>query len=117
VPDRSDLPSSPSSGAQDIADLTQGASTWIPPAAGACRSEDLRLFLGAPGEPAVARIAREEEAKRICARCAVLLECRAEALAETGTDPVGVRGGLTPEERRAIARRRRRRGIGRASGH
>lgn len=107
MPDRSDLPSS----ANDIAEPPAArASTWIPPAAGACRVEDLALFLGLPGEPAVARIAREEEAKRVCARCAVLVECRAAALAEADPETTGVRGGLTPEERRAVARRRRRRG-------
>ncbi|MCF2528160.1 WhiB family transcriptional regulator [Yinghuangia soli] len=111
MPDRSDLPSS----ARDIAEPAPRATTWIPPAAGACRSEDLRLFLGMPGEPAVARIAREEEAKRICACCGVLLECRAAALAD-GAEPTGVRGGLAPEEQRAIARRRRRRGSRRSAG-
>lgn len=95
MPDRSDLPS------------TTLRDSWIPPAAGACRDEDLRLFLGTAGEPAVVRMAREEDAKRICARCAVLVECRTAALADP--EPTGVRGGLTPEERRAIARRRRRR--------
>jgi len=79
-------------------------ATWTPPPAGACATEDSELFPGYPGEPAVARLAREEEAKRVCARCSVLLECRASALAETG--PVGVRGGLTPEERGAVRRRR-----------
>ncbi|MDI2128874.1 WhiB family transcriptional regulator [Yinghuangia seranimata] len=130
MPERSDLPVSN----QDIVEPVTRASTWIPPAAGACRAEDIRLFLGVPGEPAVARLAREEEAKRVCARCAVLLECRAEALALPSppaahirersalapfvddAEPVGVRGGLTPEERRAIARRRRRRGSQRSSG-
>lgn len=106
MPERSD----PLSSVHDIAAPAQRATTWIPPAAGACRGDALRLFLGLPGEPAVARIAREEEAKSICARCAVLLECRAEALAAADPEPTGVRGGLTPEERRAIARRRRRRG-------
>ncbi|HSA49319.1 MAG TPA: WhiB family transcriptional regulator [Yinghuangia sp.] len=114
MPHPSDLPSS----AHDIAELDKPASTWIPPATGACRVEDLRLFLGKPEEPAVVRIAREEDAKRICARCAVLLECRAAALADAGPAPetTGVRGGLTPEERRAIALRLRRRGTRRVSG-
>jgi WhiB family redox-sensing transcriptional regulator len=111
VPERSD----PLSSVHEIADLAERASTWIPPAAGACRGDDLRLFLDVPEEPAVARIAREEEAKSICARCAVLLECRAIALADADPETTGVRGGLTPEERRAIARRRRRRGTRRAT--
>ncbi|MET7297811.1 WhiB family transcriptional regulator [Embleya sp. NPDC005575] len=72
--------------------------------AGACASADRQLFLGYPGEPVVARLAREEDAKRVCARCSVLLECRASALAESA--PVGVRGGLTANERGAVRRRR-----------
>jgi WhiB family redox-sensing transcriptional regulator len=111
VPERSDLPSS----AHDIAATPAAcASAWIPPAAGACRGEDLSIFLGTPKEPAVVRIGREESAKAICARCAILVECRDEALADAGPDTTGVRGGLTPEERRAVARRRRRRGALRA---
>ncbi|UGQ09404.1 WhiB family transcriptional regulator [Yinghuangia sp. ASG 101] len=113
MPDYSDPPS-----AHDIVEPDQRASTWIPPATGACRSEDLWLFLGRPEEPAVVRMAREEDAKRICARCAVLLECRDAALADATAAPeiTGVRGGLTPEERRAIARRRRRRVSRRVAG-
>ncbi|MGR7001597.1 WhiB family transcriptional regulator [Yinghuangia aomiensis] len=57
-----------------------------------------------PGSPA----RRKPSASR--ARCAVLVECRAAALAEADPETTGVRGGLTPEERRAVARRRRRRG-------
>ncbi|MYS83350.1 WhiB family transcriptional regulator [Embleya scabrispora] len=79
-------------------------ATWTPPVAGACATADRQLFLGYPGEPVVARLAREEDAKRVCARCSVLLECRASALAET--TPVGVRGGLTANERGAVRRRR-----------
>ncbi|MFI6983842.1 WhiB family transcriptional regulator [Embleya sp. NPDC050154] len=87
-------------------DILRGArsATWTPPVAGACATADRQLFLGYPGEPVVARLAREEDAKRVCARCSVLLECRASALAET--NPVGVRGGLTPNERGAVRRRR-----------
>lgn len=109
MPERSDLPSP-----HDVAAPSEYAAAWIPPAAGACRAEDMSLFLGMPGEPAVARIAREEEAKRICARCAVLIECRSDALAAIEPEPTGVRGGLTPDERKAVARRRRRRGSPRA---
>ncbi|MEU8134686.1 WhiB family transcriptional regulator [Streptodolium elevatio] len=111
MPEPSDLTSS----LQDVAAPAERSSTWIPPATGACRSE-LQLFVDIPEEPAVARIAREEDAKRICARCAVLIECRAEALAASDAEPAGVRGGLTLEERQAIARRRRRRGGRRATG-
>ncbi|MYV98245.1 WhiB family transcriptional regulator [Streptomyces sp. SID3343] len=83
---------------------TPHIATWTPPVGGACATEDRQLFLGRPGEPAVAALAREEEAKRVCARCAVLLECRASALAEA--NPLGVRGGMTPSERGAVRRRR-----------
>ncbi|MGC0419239.1 WhiB family redox-sensing transcriptional regulator [Embleya sp. AB8] len=87
-------------------DTIRGAHTasWTPPSAGACATGDRQVFLGYPGEPVVARLAREEDAKRVCARCSVLLECRAGALAET--NQIGVRGGLTPNEHGAVRRRR-----------
>lgn len=91
-----------------------GSPAWQPPPAGACASEDRGLFVGMPGEPAVARLAREEDAKRVCARCALLLDCRAAALAVPGA--AGVRGGLTPGERRAVERRVVRRSRPRAGG-
>lgn len=42
-----------------------------------------------------------DEAKRMCAGCPVLSQCRAYGF----TQPYGIWGGLTEEERRAIKRR------------
>ena len=42
-------------------------------------------------------------AKRICAACPVLIECRADALANN--DNMGIKGGMTPTERREFLRR------------
>ncbi|WP_033218025.1 WhiB family transcriptional regulator [Kitasatospora phosalacinea] len=73
----------------------------------ACRSDEAGLFFAPSKEPTAARLAREEQAKRVCARCPVLLECREHALAQP--EPYGVWGGLTAAERRVVLTRRRRR--------
>jgi len=68
----------------------------------ACRTEDPDLFfpVGTTG-PALLQI---EEAKSVCRGCPVRDECLEWAV-ETGQD-IGVWGGLTELERRALKRRR-----------
>ncbi len=73
----------------------------------ACRRDEAGLFFAPSKEPTAARLAREEQAKRVCARCPVLLECREHALLQP--EPYGVWGGLTAAERRVVLARRRRR--------
>jgi WhiB family redox-sensing transcriptional regulator len=73
----------------------------------ACRRDEAGLFFAPSKEPTAARLAREEHAKRVCARCPVLLECREHALLQP--EPYGVWGGLTAAERRVVLARRRRR--------
>jgi WhiB family transcriptional regulator, redox-sensing transcriptional regulator len=65
-----------------------------------CRGEDPELFfpVGTSG-PA---IAQANEAKAVCQRCPVAVECLEFAL-RTGQDS-GVWGGMTKEERRALKR-------------
>jgi len=66
----------------------------------ACRTEDPELFfpVGSSG-PALRQLA---EAKSVCRRCPVLLQCRMWALS-TGQE-TGVRGGLSAGERRVMHR-------------
>lgn len=73
----------------------------------ACRSDEAGLFFAPSKEPTAARLSREENAKRVCARCPVMLECREHALRQP--EPYGVWGGLTAAERRVVLARRRRR--------
>ncbi|MER5635869.1 WhiB family transcriptional regulator [Kitasatospora sp. NPDC002227] len=73
----------------------------------ACRRDEAGLFFAPSKEPTAARLAREEQAKQVCARCPVLLECREHALLQP--EPYGVWGGLTAAERRVVLARRRRR--------
>ncbi|MEE1784080.1 WhiB family transcriptional regulator [Streptomyces sp. SP17BM10] len=73
----------------------------------ACRRDEVGLFFAPSKEPTAARLSREDQAKRVCARCPVLLECREHALAQP--EPYGVWGGLTAAERRVVLARRRRR--------
>ncbi|MEU8510983.1 WhiB family transcriptional regulator [Kitasatospora sp. NPDC048722] len=75
--------------------------TWSREPEGACRTADSgMLFRPAPEEEGAAAKEREEAAKAVCAGCGVRVECRRHALAER--EPVGVWGGLTEEERRAL---------------
>lgn len=73
----------------------------------ACRRDEAGLFFAPSKEPTAARLSREEQAKQVCARCPVLLECREHALVQP--EPYGVWGGLTAAERRVVLARRRRR--------
>ncbi|MFD5086455.1 WhiB family transcriptional regulator [Kitasatospora sp. NPDC058201] len=77
--------------------------------AAACRRDEVGLFFAPSKEPTAARLSREEQAKQVCARCPVLLECREHALAQP--EPYGVWGGLTAAERRVVLARRRRRDV------
>ena len=69
----------------------------------ACRTEDPELFfpVGNSG-PALLQIG---EAKAVCRRCPVASPCLSWAL-ETGQD-AGVWGGMSEDERRALARHRK----------
>jgi WhiB family transcriptional regulator, redox-sensing transcriptional regulator len=70
----------------------------------ACRAEDPMLFFGPNRfEPKRERLAREAEAKAVCAGCPSLRACREYALAQG--ELYGVWGGLGENDRRAIAAR------------
>ncbi|MGH3775594.1 MAG: WhiB family transcriptional regulator [Pseudonocardiaceae bacterium] len=72
----------------------------------ACRDEDPELFfpVGTSG-PALLQIA---EAKTVCRRCPVNVECLNWAL--TSGQDAGVWGGMSEDERRALKRRNARTG-------
>ncbi|WP_374118694.1 WhiB family transcriptional regulator [Streptomyces sp. 8L] len=89
--------------------MTQRPSRTITPAAGlntdwrgqgACRTADPDLFFP-DGHTIPLRIL---EAKRICARCPIQVECRTSALKRR--EPYGVWGGLTEDERKVTLRKR-----------
>lgn len=63
----------------------------------ACRTISSDLFFSPAEERGRARQHRDEQAKALCATCAVRTECLQHALAVA--EPYGVWGGLTPEER------------------
>ncbi|MGP3973026.1 WhiB family transcriptional regulator [Streptomyces sp. 8N114] len=71
-----------------------------------CRRDEAGLFFAPSKEPTAARLSREQAAKRVCARCPVLVECREHALVMP--EPYGVWGGLTAAERRVVLSRRRK---------
>lgn len=64
---------------------------------GACRGADAGLFFHPEGERGPTRSARELAAKAFCARCPVITQCAAHALA--CREPYGVWGGLSEAER------------------
>ena len=68
----------------------------------ACRGVGSRLFFHPAGERGSRRAARDEAAKRVCARCPVRRPCLQFALAVR--EPYGVWGGMTQKERRARLR-------------
>lgn len=72
----------------------------------ACAEGDARLFFHPTGERGEMFTERERAAKRVCAQCPVLAECRNYALATR--ESYGVWGGLGENERAALLRRRRR---------
>lgn len=74
---------------------------------GACRTEDGSVFFApdTPGEPPADRLRRLVQAKRVCARCPVLLTCRAYAL--ENREEFGVWGGLSETERKHLIAERR----------
>jgi WhiB family redox-sensing transcriptional regulator len=65
-----------------------------------CRGEDPELFF--PVGTAGSALLQVAEAKDVCRRCPVAAECLAWAL-EAGV--IGVWGGTTEDERRALKRR------------
>lgn len=71
-----------------------------------CHRDEAGLFFAPSKEPTAQRLAREQAAKRVCAGCPVLIECREHALLQP--EPYGVWGGLTAAERRVVLARRRR---------
>jgi WhiB family redox-sensing transcriptional regulator len=64
----------------------------------ACRGMDTNLFFPAAGERGQDREAREQAARRVCARCPVRRPCAQFAL--RAHEQYGVWGGLTEEDRR-----------------
>ena len=73
----------------------------------ACRGEDSALFF-APGyfEQREQKLAREAEAKTICGRCHVRVDCLEYAIRIRESH--GIWGGLNELERRLLIRRRER---------
>jgi WhiB family redox-sensing transcriptional regulator len=79
------------------------ASDWEWQESAACRELPTEMFFYTDGERGPRRKNRENAAKAICASCPVLQECRKQAL--TLSEPYGIWGGLTEEDRLAILNR------------
>jgi WhiB family transcriptional regulator, redox-sensing transcriptional regulator len=77
---------------------TAEAETWQLSAR--CRGADSATFFHPDGERGRSRRQRECEAKRLCARCSVVDQCRDYSL--RFREPYGVWGGLTEGERLAM---------------
>ena len=77
-----------------LADLVPARPAWQ--ARAACREESTAMFFPAPGASG-----KVNQARAICQPCPVRQACLAYALAE---DMVGVWGGTTDQERRAMRR-------------
>ena len=71
----------------------------------ACAGLDPEIWF--PDHVTVEGVERTAEAKQVCATCPVCTDCLEYALA--AHEPYGIWGGMTKQERRNFARRRRRR--------
>jgi WhiB family redox-sensing transcriptional regulator len=71
----------------------------------ACTGLGTERFYHPDGERGAGRAAREAAAKAVCARCPVLRECAAHALAVR--EPYGVWGGMSEDDRDAVLNRGR----------
>lgn len=72
----------------------------------ACAGMDVNVFYGSPGRPRLGELPNAR-AKAVCAQCSVRAECLRSALTEERSHNwtrFGVRGGLTADERRKLAR-------------
>ena len=84
-----------------IADLEAGQQQEEWETTARCRRHDPALFFGPNRfEPKRERLAREAEAKSICATCPVLEPCREYAL--NNGEVYGVWGGLGEADRRSL---------------
>lgn len=76
----------------------------------ACLNDPIPFDTPDPEDRGPTKAAREAEAKRICHEvCTVRLECLSDALPfETQGTAYNIRGGMTPDERKALLRNRTR---------
>lgn len=74
---------------------------------GACRGHDSAVYFHPDGERGHARENRELNAKKVCAGCPVLQQCRDHALSVH--EPYGIWGGMTETERAEYVRSLRKR--------
>ncbi|WP_083864711.1 WhiB family transcriptional regulator [Nocardia brevicatena] len=70
---------------------------------GSCRGVESAVFFHPDGERGRARADRVRRAKEICGTCPVLAQCRSYALSVS--EPYGVWGGMSEDERRTYGRR------------
>lgn len=77
------------------------AAEWDWQLRAACRGVNTTVFFSPEAERGIRRLARERVAKAVCGTCPVVTPCREHAIRVGET--FGVWGGLTPEERRALA--------------
>jgi WhiB family transcriptional regulator, redox-sensing transcriptional regulator len=78
------------------------ASAWEWQLHGACRDMDSAVFFHPDRERGPARTRRDAQAKRVCHRCPVIVQCREHAL--DVQEPFGVWGGLSAAERAVLLR-------------
>jgi WhiB family redox-sensing transcriptional regulator len=78
------------------------AEVWTWQMRAACRGIDSAVFFHPERERGQAKAIRDARAKEVCRVCPVLEACRRHAL--SAEEPYGVWGGMTVDERRAIAR-------------
>lgn len=69
-----------------------------------CRGMTIDLFY--PGRGGRGSGGRVQRAKAVCALCTVRTSCLVDALADPVREDLGIRGGLSEQERKALRRER-----------
>jgi WhiB family redox-sensing transcriptional regulator len=80
--------------------IVRDAEAWTWQLSARCRGADPSMFFHADGERGSSRQQRECNAKRFCAQCPVIVQCRDYSL--MFEEPYGIWGGLTEVERRRM---------------
>jgi WhiB family transcriptional regulator, redox-sensing transcriptional regulator len=80
--------------------IVRNAEAWDWQMSARCRGTDPSAFFHPDGERGLKRRRRQQNAKRFCAQCPVVMDCLEYSL--QFREPYGIWGGITEDERHKI---------------
>ena len=80
--------------------IVRSAESWGWHLLARCRGTDSSVFFHPDGERGLKRRQRQQNAKRFCAQCPVVMDCLEYSL--RFREPYGIWGGITEDERHKI---------------